>query len=130
VSIDETNIAWESDVEYKFKNLDTDADGYDYTYYQWIDVTDEHFIVWMRTAGLPKFRKLWGRIDVDMEPGDYQLTIHDNYPVDSFDGQKSFVLSTTNIFGGKNTFLAGCYIVVGALCIIFAIIFSIAFFRK
>jgi hypothetical protein len=26
-------------------------------------MTDEHFIVWMRTAGLPNFRKLWGRID-------------------------------------------------------------------
>jgi len=23
----------------------------------------EHFVVWMRTAGLPNFRKLWGRID-------------------------------------------------------------------
>lgn len=71
VDIDESNIAWESDVEYKFKNLEDDANGKNYTYYQWIDVTDEHFIVWMRTAGLPKFRKLWGRIDVDMAPGDY-----------------------------------------------------------
>ena len=30
---------------------------------QWLDMTDEHFIVWMRTSGLPTFRKLWGRID-------------------------------------------------------------------
>ena len=27
---------------------------------------DEHFIVWMRTAALPNFRKLWGRIDQDL----------------------------------------------------------------
>jgi hypothetical protein len=32
-------------------------------------MTDEHFIVWMRTAGLPNFRKLWGRIDNTLIPG-------------------------------------------------------------
>ena len=32
-------------------------------------VTNEHFIVWMRTAGLPSFRKLYGRIDSDLPAG-------------------------------------------------------------
>ena len=32
-------------------------------------VQDEHFIVWMRTAGLPSFRKLYGRIDTDLPAG-------------------------------------------------------------
>lgn len=30
---------------------------------------DEHFIVWMRTASLSHFRKLWGVIDVDLPGG-------------------------------------------------------------
>jgi hypothetical protein len=50
--------------------------------------------------------------------------------VNDFDGNKSFVLSTTNALGGKNYFLAVCYIVVGSLCLIFAVIFLIAYLKK
>ena len=91
---------------------------------------DEHFIVWMRTAGLPNFRKLWGSIEQDLEVGNYSVEIGNKYDVNGFDGNKSFVLSTTNALGGKNYFLAICYIVVGSLCLIFAIIFLVAFLKK
>jgi len=50
--------------------------------------------------------------------------------VNGFDGNKSFVLSTTNALGGKNYFLAICYIVVGSLCLVFALIFLVAFLKK
>jgi hypothetical protein len=91
---------------------------------------DEHFIVWMRTAGLPNFRKLWGRIESDVLPGNYQMDIVNLYDVSLFEGKKTFVLSTTNALGGKNYFLSICYLVVGSLCIVFAVIFFIAFMRK
>lgn len=97
----------------------------------------------MRTAGLPNFRKLWGKLnkctgltagctpeDVDLEQGKYIIRIQNNYDVSSFLGKKLFVLSTTNMLGGQNYFLAICYIVVGALCIVFAIIFFVAYIRK
>lgn len=29
----------------------------------------------MRPSPLSKFRKLWGRIDYDLEPGEYTVTI-------------------------------------------------------
>lgn len=90
----------------------------------------EHFIVWMRTAGLPNFRKLWGKIEKDLEPAAYKVVIENNYRVHTFNGKKSFVLSTTNALGGKNYFLAVCYIVVGTLCSLFAFIFCIAYMRK
>lgn len=38
----------------------------------------EHFIVWMRTAGLPDFRKLWGKIKTDLDPGEYIITIQNS----------------------------------------------------
>jgi hypothetical protein len=44
----------------------------------------EHFIVWMRTAGLPNFRKLWGRIDGTLEAGVYQMDIMNEYDVQPF----------------------------------------------
>ena len=90
----------------------------------------EHFIVWMRTAGLPNFRKLWGKIDQDLKKGNYKVKISNNYQVKPFQGKKTFVLSTTNALGGKNYFLAVCYIVVGALCFLFAFIFCIANLKK
>jgi len=51
---------------------------------QWHDMEDEHFIVWMRTAGLPNFRKLWGKIEDGLAPGNYQIRIENNYKVDKF----------------------------------------------
>lgn len=129
VAINEDNIAWDSDREYKFANWKGDGTK-TYKDVQWANVTDEHFIVWMRTAGLPSFRKLWGKIEKKLDIGTYTLTIDNNYDVSSFEGQKSFVLSTTNALGGKNYFLAICYIVVGGLCIIFAFIFLFAYIKK
>lgn len=38
---------------------------------------DEHFQVWMRTAGLPTFRKLYGKSEFDLLPGIYTITIND-----------------------------------------------------
>lgn len=73
VPIDSTNIAWKSDQENKFKNCedckDANGDPIAWESVQWLDVTDPHFIVWMRTAGLPNFRKLWGQIDQTINGG-------------------------------------------------------------
>lgn len=36
---------------------------------------DEHFVVWMRSAGLPTFRKLFAKITQRLEPGEYRVQI-------------------------------------------------------
>ena len=48
---------------------------------QWLNVEDEHFMVWMRTAGLPNFRKLYGKIEKNLPAGKYDLKITNNYDV-------------------------------------------------
>ena len=72
----------------------------------------------MRTAGLPTFRKLYDKVeDMPLQPGKHSITIWNNdasgqkskylYPVHSFSGSKSIVLSTSSWIGGKNGFLGG-----------------------
>ena len=77
----------------------------------------------MRGAALPNFRKLWGVIPDGLDPGEYKVLVNNEYPVDSFDGQKHFVLSTMNRMGGKNVFLAVAYLIAGCVCFIFAVLF-------
>jgi len=95
-------------------------------YARFADVSNEEFIVWMRTSGLPEFRKLHRIIRQDLKAGDViQFTVNNVFPVSSFDGGKKIVLSTTEWIGGKNQFLGWAYIVVAILCLLLAIAFFI-----
>jgi len=88
-------------------------------------VTDPHFQVWMRTAALPNFRKLYGKISGNFKTGDtLNFVVVANYEVSSFDGSKSLVISTLSEFGGKNPNLGIAYIVVGIIALIFALLFA------
>ena len=89
-------------------------------------VTDEHFIVWMRTAGLPTFRKLYGRLNYNIKAGaTLRFKITANYQVGSFSGQKALVISTVGQFGGKNPFLGIAYVVVGAISLLLGFLFGL-----
>ena len=78
------------------------------------DMEDEHFIVWMRTSGIPNFRKMWGRIEEGLEPGDYYILVENNYEVADFASRKSIVLMNLGLLGGRNTFLAIMYLAAGS----------------
>ena len=118
----EKDIAWKADKELKYRNSNNISK-------QWINMEDEHFIVWMRPAGLPNFRKLWGRIDqMDLEENTkVRVNIRDQFDVSSFNGKKYLILSTVNAFGGKNSFLGISYIVLGGISIILAVVFVIGY---
>lgn len=145
-------IAWESDKNYKFKNptvpggktLREVFESHKYLRPKnwhvdlWdLDPTDpdnnglqnEDLMVWMRTAALPNFRKLYRRVNHTgtfangFPKNKYKLVITYRFEVKKFSGTKSVILSTTSILGGKNPFLGVAYIVVGCCCLIMGVIF-------
>lgn len=63
-------IAWSSDLR-KFNNPPNGTKGIRIIE----NFKDEDFIVWMRVAGLPNFKKLYRIIDQDIPAGIYQIKI-------------------------------------------------------
>jgi len=89
-------------------------------------VTNEHFIVWMRTASQPTFRKLYGYIETDIPAGtELEFSVRAYFEVVSFEGDKTLILSTTSWMGGKNDYLGWTFLVVGIICLFFGSAFGL-----
>ncbi|CAN0901879.1 ALA-interacting subunit 3 [Linum grandiflorum] len=138
LNVNKKDISWKSDRDHKFgkdvfpKNFqkgDLIGGG---NLNESIPLSEqEDLIVWMRTAALPTFRKLYGRIETDLNPNDViNVTLRNNYNTYSFNGKKKLVLSTTSWLGGKNDFLGIAYLTVGGLCLFLAVCFLVVYLVK
>lgn len=92
--------------------------------------TDEDLLVWSRIAGLADFRKLYRRIDVDLEKGNYWYDIDEFFDTTSIDAEKHVILATTAWIGGKNHVLGILYVVVGAIAAVEALGLIVYFIVK
>lgn len=120
-------IAWDVDVNKRFQAGPAE-NGYTDEINELI--TDPDFIVWMRLAAYGTFRKLYWVITEDLQAGvDYTVRIDASFPVESFGGEKFFVIAETRWFGGKNNFLAYAYLVVGGLALVLAAAFLAKYLR-
>lgn len=138
LKVNRKNIAWESDRKHKFGK-----DVYPYNFQNGTLIgggsldpkvplsNQEDLIVWMRTAALPSFRKMYGRIEEDLDEDDVLVVnLLNNYNTYSFGGKKQLVLSTSGWLGGKNDFLGIAYISVGSSSIVLSLVFILLHVRN
>lgn len=138
LNVSKKNIAWKSDQEHKFgsdvypKNFQSGGLIGGAKLNASIPLSEQvDLIVWMRTAALPTFRKLYGKIETDLEANEeITVVIQNNYNTYSFGGRKRLVLSTTSWIGGKNDFLGIAYLTIGGFCMFLAIGFILLYVIK
>ncbi|XP_076978559.1 cell cycle control protein 50B [Tamandua tetradactyla] len=153
VPLDRTGIAWWSDYHVKFRNpppvngslalafrgtapppnwprpvYELSADPNDTGF------VNQDLVVWMRTAALPTFRKLYARVRrgdyaAGLPRGAYRLDIAYNFPVRAFGGRKLVILSSVSWMGGKNPFLGIAYLAVGSLCVLTGFVMLLVYIR-
>ncbi|XVE99013.1 hypothetical protein REPUB_Repub03eG0159900 [Reevesia pubescens] len=138
LAVNKSGISWKSDRDSKFgkhvfpKNFQNSTLIGGASLDPSIPLSEqEDLIVWMRTAALPTFRKLYGKIEQDLQPNEtIHVTLQNNYNTYSFNGKKKLVLSTTSWLGGKNDFLGIAYLTVGGLCFFLALSFTVVYLVK
>ncbi|CAL1374099.1 unnamed protein product [Linum trigynum] len=138
LSVNKKDIAWASDREHKFgsdvypKNFQNSGLIGGAKLNSSIPLSEqENLLVWMRTAALPTFRKLYGRIEEDLEANDQiEVAIENNYNSYGYGGKKMLILSTSTWIGGRNDFLGAAYLAVGGICFLLAISFILIYLLK
>jgi hypothetical protein len=125
IPFDLSNIAWPEDTA-SYKAPPNAAST------QWTNVTDPHFLVWMRPSGLSYFKKLYGVIPGGLTAGIYTVNVTSNYDMTTYSGKKNAVLATRTDIGGQNLILCIIHFIAALLCliIVIAVIIHVMYRKK
>lgn len=109
-SISIEGIAWGTDLEESFEQVNLES--------QWIDLRNEAYVNWVRRSPFERFAKTLGRVDQNLQPGNYTLSINASWNSSRYGASTSVALVETRFFGTRNTGLGIALIVVGVLGVI------------
>jgi len=94
-------------------------------------VTNEHFVVWMRVAATPNFRKLYGYFEQTILAGTkLEFNVNMNYVVESFRGTKTLTITTNSTWGTKDSTLGITIYCIGYFCLACGFFFGLKHFFK
>lgn len=124
------DIVWPQSIISKYKNPQSKNPEDLNRLNQWLDksifpkqIEDPHFIVWMRDAALPDFKKLYGILESVTLP--FTVEIDNRYPVSAMGGEKYIVITNTKWIGGKNDFLAIVLLVLGVILFLIGLFMTV-----
>lgn len=63
-------------------------------------------------------KRMWGKIEGNLQPGDYTVVAENNYQIDEMAIHKGIEISTAGILGGFNLFFPVSFGLAGLACII------------
>ncbi|KAL3713941.1 hypothetical protein ACJRO7_036346 [Eucalyptus globulus] len=133
LDVNKSNIAWDSDRKHKFGS---DVYPKNFQSGRLIGCAKLNSSIPVRVGSLPSdpfialptFRKLYGKIEVDLEANKtIMVIIQNNYNTYDFEGKKHLVLSIASWIGGKNDFLGVAYLAIGGICLSSAIAFILVY---
>jgi hypothetical protein len=97
----------------------------------WLDITNEHVMVWYQMESFPTFIKLWGHIWDTLKAGvTYSIVISNKFDVEKFDGKKYIYFSEVNSLGGTNQFLGIAFLIMAGIVVLILIIFVVLYLVK
>lgn len=125
--LDETGIAWKSDVD-RFANPSDYPSRPDtswlYERYPSIvseseGVKNEHFVTWMRPSAMSYVQKRYGSLSTSLSSGEIvSIRINASFPVRDLEARKEIVFTTYTNLGGRDDAFGMFLVISGALCLI------------
>ncbi|VEU34805.1 unnamed protein product [Pseudo-nitzschia multistriata] len=89
-------------------------------------VLNEHFVVWMRVAATPNFKKLYGYFEETIPAGTkLEFDVNMNYVVESFKGTKALTMTTNSMWGTKDPTIGITIYSIGYFCLACGLFFGL-----